>query len=45
MWWNNPDRWVDSDMQRKEWLRFGRTCLIIAVVITATAITLGVAFA
>jgi hypothetical protein len=40
MLWNDPDRWVDADMQRDAWLRLA--CW--AVIITVLIICLGLLF-
>ena len=45
--WNDPERWVDSDMQRDEWLllfkQYGLLLLGIAAAITLVVVLVGVA--
>lgn len=44
MWiWRDPERWVDSDMQRNAYLREAAVFLILAAIITLVAIGVGVA--
>lgn len=40
----DPDRWVDSDMQRSAWLKRAALLLLLAAIITVVAITIGVVF-
>lgn len=38
--WTDPDRWVDSDMQRNEWLRWARRQVLWAVAILVAVVVL-----
>lgn len=38
MLWKDPDRWVDSDMQRDAWLRLGVLSIIVTVLVIVIVI-------
>lgn len=38
----DPDRWVDSDMTRDEWLLLARHNALLAAAVTALAVAVGV---
>lgn len=42
--WRDPNRWVDSDMQRDETLLLARHygCLFLAIAVLATVIAVGI---
>lgn len=39
--WKDPERWVDSDMQKAEYLLLAKHMLMLAAAVTSGAIVLG----
>lgn len=42
--WHDPDRWVESDMQRDAWVRRSGALLLLVIIITLVVIFVGVWF-